>query len=376
MTTERIPAEAFHPGEYLQDEIDARGWTQAELAEILGRPLAAINEIVTGKRGITPETAHGLSAAFGSTAEYWMRLETNYQLWHSRNRDVGKHASVQRKARLYEKAPIKSMIKRHWIERSDNIDVLEGAVIDFFGMSDIHEDIPNVAFAARTSSIGVTPSHMAWIHRAAQLAKTVHVTAPFTSESVANVKAQLRVLLTEPQEIRHVPKILAALGIRLVILEHLPQTKIDGAAFWLDGEPVIVMSLRFDRIDNFWFVLMHELDHIDHRDNVEGEEVTLGNESEDGGTKSEVEIRANAAAAAYLIDPVALDSFILRKQPLFSPRDIQAFAAVQRVHPGIVVGQLNNRFGNYAISPKFKVRVREIITATALTDGWGQVVML
>ena len=76
----RIPAEVFPPGEFLQEELEARGWSQIELAEILARPPRLVNEIIAGKRAITPETAKGLSAAFGHSAQYWMNLETSYQL--------------------------------------------------------------------------------------------------------------------------------------------------------------------------------------------------------------------------------------------------------------------------------------------------------
>src|SRR5258706_4997003 len=76
----RIPAEVFAPGEFLAEELEARGWSQTELAEILGRPPRLINEIIASKRAITPETAKGLAAAFGTSAQLWMNLETSYQL--------------------------------------------------------------------------------------------------------------------------------------------------------------------------------------------------------------------------------------------------------------------------------------------------------
>ena len=56
---------------------------------------------------------------------------------------------------------------------------------------------------------------------------------------------------------------LANHGIHLVYLEHLPRTHLDGAALQLaDGTPVIGLTLRYDRLDNFWFCLLHELAHI------------------------------------------------------------------------------------------------------------------
>ena len=80
MNTQRIPAEVFPPGEFIREEIEERGWTQEDLAEISGRSLRLVNEIIMGKRGITPETANGLAAAFGTSAQFWMNLESMYRL--------------------------------------------------------------------------------------------------------------------------------------------------------------------------------------------------------------------------------------------------------------------------------------------------------
>ena len=54
---ERTPTEVFPPGEFIKEELEARGWTQTDLAAILGRPFQLVNDIITAKRTITPETA-------------------------------------------------------------------------------------------------------------------------------------------------------------------------------------------------------------------------------------------------------------------------------------------------------------------------------
>src|SRR6266403_6315201 len=76
----RISAEVFPPGEFLGDELEARGWTQTEFAEIIGRPQKLVNDIVLGKRSVTPETAPDFAAALGTSAQFWMNLETAWQL--------------------------------------------------------------------------------------------------------------------------------------------------------------------------------------------------------------------------------------------------------------------------------------------------------
>ena len=78
---DRVPAEAFTPGEFLREELEERGWTQEEFAAIIGRPTTLVNQIVLGKRAITPEAAAEIGAALGVDAQYWLNLESAYRLW-------------------------------------------------------------------------------------------------------------------------------------------------------------------------------------------------------------------------------------------------------------------------------------------------------
>ncbi len=73
----------------------------------------------------------------------------------------------------------------------------------------------------------------------------------------------MREMLIAPEEARHVPRILSECGVRFIMVEPLPKSKIDGVSFWLNKHsPVIGLSSRYDRLDNFWFVLRHEIEHI------------------------------------------------------------------------------------------------------------------
>lgn len=80
------PAEVFPPGEFIREELAARGKTQADLARVLGRPLQTVNQIINGRKAITPETALELAAAFGTSPELWMNLESSYRLAQARRR--------------------------------------------------------------------------------------------------------------------------------------------------------------------------------------------------------------------------------------------------------------------------------------------------
>ena len=143
------------PGEYIREELVERGWTQMDLAEILGRPPQVVNEIVAGKRSITPETARGLGDAFGTSAQLWMNLEASYQL----SRVSAKDDTVSRRALLYGLAPIKEMQRRGWIETTSNAEILETQVLGFFEISTLDQPI-RFAHAARKSTDGsLTQAH-------------------------------------------------------------------------------------------------------------------------------------------------------------------------------------------------------------------------
>ena len=75
----RTVVHAFPPGEYLRDELEARGWTVAEFAESIGLPVQAVSEILDTKQEITAETAMAISAALGTTPEVWLNLQTRYR---------------------------------------------------------------------------------------------------------------------------------------------------------------------------------------------------------------------------------------------------------------------------------------------------------
>jgi addiction module HigA family antidote len=73
------PARVSSPGRILSRELDARGWTQKDFAEIMNCPAQAINEIIKGTKQITPETAYDLSETLGTSPNFWANLESKYR---------------------------------------------------------------------------------------------------------------------------------------------------------------------------------------------------------------------------------------------------------------------------------------------------------
>ncbi len=369
---DRTPAEAFPPGEYLRDELDERGWTQTEFAQIIGRPVQVVNEIISAKRGVTPETAKALAAALGTSAQLWMNLETAYQL----SKADPPPERISREARLREKFPIRDMVKRGWIAHSDDREELEERLRLYFHLQSLDDPIALPHAAKRSlpnteTTEPLSPIQRAWLFRVKHIADAMHVVA-YSEKKLRDALVQLEALTTEPEETRHVAKTLSDCGVRFVIVEPVPGSKIDGVCFWVNrnSSPVIGMTLRFDRNDNFWFVLRHEIEHVLRK---HGQTSMIIDELDgDGGAVSEEERQANDAAQEFCVPRREMEDFVARVRPFFSEDKIVRFARRIRRHPGIVAGQLQRRIEKPDHLNKLKVKIRQHVIVSALTDGWGQ----
>jgi HTH-type transcriptional regulator / antitoxin HigA len=364
----------LHPGVYIKEEMDARGWLQRDLAFILGVPEQAINAILSGKRGISPDMAKALGDAFSVPPEFFANLQKYYDL----SRATTPNPSVAVRAKIQGQYPVREMIKRGWLEDGD-ASLLQAQLTRFFDVPS-PDDIPFLAHAAKKTSYeesDIRPAQLAWLFRVKQIARSISV-PKFSDKALRDSLPKLAALLYAPEEARHVPRILMESGVRLIFVEKLPQASIDGVCFWLDGAPVIGMSIRYDRIDNFWFVLRHEMEHVFQKDGQTNEVIDDfdGLSASRDAVLPEEERIANTAAADFCAPSDRVDSFIARKRPYFYERDVLALARILNRHPGLVVGQMQNKLNDHAYLRKYQVKIRSFVVPGAIADGWGQTISL
>src|SRR5260221_4787630 len=188
---------------------------------------------------------------------------------------------------------------------------------------------------------------------------------------------KLEALVIAAGESRHVSRILAECGVRFVMVEKLPHADVDGVCCWLgEYDPVIGLSSRRDKIDNFWFVLRHEIEHVLQGHGKDAAIIDTALEGERAGTGKSLpaeERVANAAASDFCAPMAKMDSFMARKRPFYYERDVVAFARLLNRHPGLIVGQMQFRLGNYSYLTKHLVKIRQFVLPGAIVDGWDQV---
>ena len=339
------PAEAFPPGELIRDELEVRGWTQKQFARIIGRPQSFVSGILLGKRPMTPEAAILFGAAFDTSAQMWMNLDTSYRLYSLSQKSPAPDR-VSREARLNEAFPVEDLVRRGWVKDSEDTEVLEARVLRFYGIKHLDEP-PSLKYAARQTGDNrrLSPTQEAWLYRVRQIADGTVV----PKYSAAKLKASLEslaALRSDPEETRHVPRLLAECGVRFVVVEPMKSSRIDGVCFWLTkSQPVIGMSLRIDRIDNFWFVLRHEIEHVLRGDGkkkviVDEQLCEVANEvvSENEVVSAEEtpeEEAANVAAAEFCTPQGELANFLARVGSSVPEERVVLFAQRLGVHPGL-----------------------------------------
>ncbi len=372
-----MPFERYRtPGQYLRALIKSRRWNQRLLAMILGTSDELVGRMVRDVRPIEAEMAVRLGAVFDVPPEHFMDLQRAFDLAKAKLTVVVDPAQATRAA-LLGSLPIAEMITRGWLEgltSLEDVPKVESALAQFFAVTR-PEDIEILPHAAKRTDVTgeVTPPQLAWLYRVKQIASGMLTPVPYSPGLLRAALPKLSALLGAPEEARHVPRVLAECGIRFVVVESLTGAKIDGVCFWLnDVSPVIGMSLRFDRIDHFWFVLRHECEHV-----LRGhgsEPIAIDTELEKQRTDvTEEEQLANEAASAFCVPPHKMESFIARKAPLFTERDILGFANTLKIHPGLVAGQLQHRTGRYERFRKHLVKIRSSVSPSAVVDGWGDV---
>jgi HTH-type transcriptional regulator/antitoxin HigA len=336
MGENRLAARATAPGTILKRELEARGWSQKDLSAIVGRPEKTISAIMQGRKAITPETATGLSAALGTSADFWLNLQTQYDL-HGASTQVGQDA-IRRRAEIFRILPISELVSRGALPKHDGSAALERDVCSFLGVGSIEEEPRLVANLRQGRAKHVSrPAQVAWLKLIERNADIAHVAA-YDGASFTSRLPEMLQLARRAEDTAQVPQRLARLGVCFVAEKPFRDTHLDGAVLYKGRTPVIGLSLRYDRIDNFWFTLMHEVAHVvlDHgrlfADDTHATGMSSGN--------VEQERAADDWACAKLLPAASYAAFVKRTRPYFSRQTIESFAGDQGVHPGIVLGRL------------------------------------
>ena len=326
------------PGEVLEEEIEARGMTQKELAARLDKPAQAINEIIKGKKAITPDTAIGLGKVLGISPHFWNTLEADYRMTLARNRD---REQIAANVQWLDDYPIREMIKRRWIKAGRDKPSRLEALMNFLGVADAEPQVYQNAVGFRITEAAQQKVSMGalavWLRKGELEAQEV-ATADYDKVAFLRALVTIRGMTEDPPE-KFDPvmrTLCAGAGVAFCTVQELPKSGANGATRWLSPHKALIqMSLRNKGADIFWFTFFHEACHLlmhrrQRRVVIDGLEADPDMET--------IEEEADQFARDFLTPPAAWSAFC--DTGLFTPHAVREFARTAGVAPFIVVGRL------------------------------------
>ena len=332
---EHYPIDPPDPVDAILFRMDQQGLTRADLAPYIGSQ-SKVSEVLNRKRPLSLAMIRNLHRGLG------IRADT---LLQERGATLGQPQ--------YDPAnyPIKDMVQRGYFAgwtgslraaRQFGEELLN----EFFAV--FGASLPRQVYCRRTDAPINTHALMAWQARVLRLIqeKTLPPYIPAAMDE-AFFRRIARASFF-PNGPLLVETLLNQHGIHFVVLPHLPQTYLDGASFVSpQGEPVIALTLRHDRLDNFWFTLAHELGHLHLH--LPNDELVFFDDVEQGDhdTIDPRENEANQFARNLFISPGLWEE---RSEALLASQrddDVIALAEEIEIAPAIVAGRLRWEAGDY-----------------------------
>jgi HTH-type transcriptional regulator/antitoxin HigA len=313
------------------------GLTRRDLEPYIGSS-GKVSEVLSGKQPLTLKMIRALHRHLGIPAEVLLGNQDG------RLDDDGLAEDA-------DKYPLKEMAGKGWFEGFGDV---KGRSEEAIRWLSARAGMAPGRFAAycrkndeaRRNAKMDTYAFQAWCLRVLARAAAMPLRAKYEPGSINHeVLRQVAMLSVLPEGPLRAQEFLAQLGIRLVIVEHLKRTYLDGAALLMaDGSPVIALTLRYDRIDSFWHSLLHELAHV--KNDLAGECEMVYDDFNIPAAGSEIERRADAEAADALVPPGILPRNVEALEGI-DTNDLLVYARRARVHPAIVAGRVRHDIGNW-----------------------------
>jgi HTH-type transcriptional regulator/antitoxin HigA len=327
------------PGDTIADLMQERGWSQVELAQRTGYTTKHVNQLLKGDAPITQDTAIKLEKVMGSTARFWLGLETQYREQLARKADV---AALAGEVAWLRELPLKDMIRFDWVRKVPDKAQQVHECLRFFAVSSVaawraQYQQPVAAYRSAARLTRTPEAVSAWLRQGERLAEDVRC-GDYSKARFEQALAAIRRVTLERRPAHFLPELqqlCAQAGVAVVIAPAPAGCPVSGATKWLGpNKALIILSVRGKSDDKLWFTLFHEAGHLIKH----GKSLTFLDILGEDGLHPEEEAEADAFARDWLLPPAAYRRFVERSR--FSAAAVRAFAQEQVIAPGVVVGRL------------------------------------
>lgn len=362
-----VPFEATHVGEVIKDELSACNMKQSELSELTGIQKSILNDVIKGKRSLTPEMALLLENVLGLSAVYLMNIQTQYELDCAKQSErvvlqtkmleiwnvLKDQVSIPffRKVRIVRGNIIEDVNRIFEVFAVDNLD-------DFFGLKAQEMEL---SYFRKSEKVKTNPADIfSWKYYCYHLSRNDDSTlCPFEKGSdVKMLTKELNNVFKENKDtVNKTQEVLNRYGIRFLVVNKVGQVPVDGMSFWIGCTPTIVITNRIASIDNFAFTTLHEVGHVFKHLTPNGK--AMINLMED--KKNIEESEADEFALNAILPNADWKKFMARTRDVV-PYKIAPYIKDEadkfNVNPQLLFGRYKHDIGIYKIKNFFETKIQ------------------
>lgn len=357
------PFKNIGPGDVIKDEMDFYGWSQKDLAEILDISEKHVSQLLNNKVSISTEMALLLSSTFKQSPEFWINLDANFKKQQELSTQC---QETEKRAEIFKYMPVRDMQRKGWLSRKK--ECLVDEVKKFWDRDELDfEFLKKRVVSARFRKSEIFSSKFnayfaqTWLRRVEKEALNVKNVPKYSKAKLTKLAWQIPSYSILDDGIHEFIKELKNVGIIFLIVPHLPKTFTDGAAYWVNDNPIIALTGRFKRNDNFWFTLAHEIGHVVHHSRKIKLPVFIDSiDNRDLVDRPEEEKEADQFAKEALLYS-EIHHYFKGLARISRLRVLECSSELQ-IHPGIIVGYLQyHDMISYRNLNQLKENIKEIL---------------
>ena len=347
------PQISFHPGETLAEKLEELGMGPKEFAIRSGKPEKTVIAILKSKSSITPEMAVQFEHVLKIPAHFWLNMQRSYDEYIARQERQDLLAESTNWAKNF---PITDMVKKGWLPAKTTIEEKTSELLAFFSISNHNswEDYYfkqqlKVAFRISLAHTKEPYAISAWLRKgelqAAEL-PTKHYENRNFKESLPKIKS---IMAKHPDNFfRQLQQVCLESGVKVVHTPCINKAPINGSTRWINDTPLIQLTGRYKRYDNFWFTFFHEAGHI----LLHGKKDIFLENIDYSEKDKQKEKEADNFAIKWTLSKEEQAEILQRFR--ITIEDVIEFAEKFNTHPSIIIGRLQHeRLISYAIGRQF-----------------------
>ncbi len=333
----------------LKGELKIRKLTQKQFAEAVSMVQSHVSEIASNKRAITPPVAMKFQEFFDIPAIDWLELQTKFRF--SNTEDAEELRATEELQKYDDFISLKTLFSRGGGVRMTSSKKKLEILRDEFGITSSKQLQNYFGFFKKSDKTGQDVRMLnTWTFLARKESRQCIVKGKFDSNKLDEIGGELSCIFHENENtIMRTANALSRYGIGFCVVKKVDHASVDGFSFLEKGIPYIVVTKRFDRIDNLAFTVLHELYHVCRHMTKEGDQ-RINIDGYSSETQKE-EYEANRFAAKTLIpDDLWLEAPEVRLVPQTIQRAYTKWAKEHKLNKWIVLGRVAHDLGVYQLT--------------------------